>query len=273
MSVDVIGIGGVAQIIRQSNLPRFFITHYQAGKGSTPVFEVWDSSSSEVAIRKFNEWGNTLLSGNPANETKYEITLHSQDRNNLDEEEKAVDGNPKRARSNRMRFSFVLSTPRENGRMGVINGNGNENFYSQPPVDLSKYIPAAEFEKQVREKVESEKLKLEMAAMRKEMKEIREGGGKDEGDGEPAWIGTANKILDRFFPTPQPQQQLAQPAAVNGVFDELPDEQLDRIDDAVEKILKTDPNFIDHLEKLSKLAEKQPQYFMQLIAMLQNVQV
>lgn len=265
MDVDVIGIDNVAKVIRQSGLPRFFITHYDAGKGVTPVFEVIESNSPEVAIRKFHEWGKTILSGNPNHTKKYEIVLHNQDLNNIEDSEAASDGNIKRARKNRIRFSFVLTEPLNPSmqQMGVLNG---QNPVAYQGIDFSKYIPAEEFEKRVQEKVESEKLSLKVKELERRL------DNREEPEKEPVWIGIANKALDRFWPTPQNIQQQNNGAAINGL-ENLTDEQLDRIDDAIEKILKTDPNFISNLEKLAKLSQSNPQYFLQLIGMLQNMQL
>jgi hypothetical protein len=274
LGIDVIGIQSVASIIRQSGLPRFFIIKGDKHLQSTPIFEVWDSSSTEVAQKKFIEWGNTILSGNPKNDQKYEIILHDQTLI-VDDEDLAENGKPKRARKNRVSYSFTLIAPLNS--MGNPLENQQQNFYPQqqqinaPVIDQSKYIPIAEFEARVAEKVRLEKMQMQIDSLQKELKNYDNEPKEEEA---PKWMGMAEKVIDRLYPAMPPPIKISatQGAAIAGL-DSLNDEQLDRIDDAVEILMQTDPKIIEHLEKLARLSKQQPQQFAFVIGSLDNMQI
>jgi len=273
LGVDLLGIQSVASVIRQSKLPRFFITRYEAGKGSTPLFEVSDSTNVETAVKRFIEWGNTVLLGNPNNDNKYEIVLHEKDYENLQEEELQTNGVPKRDRLHRVRFSFMLRQPMIGENTAIINGMPKymqPQYTPLPPpqqIDTSKYISVDEFNSRLQEKLVLEKMRMELEALKKERKEEEE----EEEEQPSALTKIGSLMLERLFPiapVSNPNTNTNN-VAING-FADFNDDELDRIDAAIDKMRKIDPEIILHLEKLANISEKNPQQFMGLISMLNN---
>lgn len=263
MEVDAIGIKNIADLIRNSGLPYFHIYRANAGQGATPVFENLDSKSVNNSAEKFISWANTILQGNPANCTIYDIVLHNSDLNNISEAEINEEGKLKRARKNKMRFSFCLN---ENSKLGII---GAQQIIERGP-DYSNFIPREEFDRKLNDAIEKISLKNKIAELEKELAEEDEEEGEPE---QPAWIGALMPFLQNYLGGNVNKAQQSNPAVLNGVDKNsiFNDEELERIDIAVDKMLQVDKNIISNLEKLADLSEKNPAQFNMLVNMLKNM--
>jgi hypothetical protein len=263
MEVDAIGIKNIADLIRQSGLPYFHIYRSNSGQGATPIYENLDSKNVNSSAEKFIAWANTILQGNPANCTIYDIVLHNSDLNNISDSDINEEGKLKRARKNKMRFSFCL---KENPNFGVIG--------TSPQIveraDYSNFIPRDEFDRKLNDAIEKIALKNKIAELEKELEEEEE---EEEEEKQPAWIGALMPFLQNYLGGKNNNAQINNPAVINGVNKEsvFSDEDLEKIDIAVDKMLQVDKDIISNLEKLAELSEKNPSQFLMLVNMLNNM--
>lgn len=274
--VDVIGINSVALVIRQSGLPLFYITRFDAHLSSTPIFEVTEGKSIEPSVSKFTDWATTVLKGNPNNDNKYTITLYRKGKDEAKEEDLQKTGHPKRERSERISFSFMLQDPKLN------EYNAHQPHYiaqqptqQQPQIDLSQYIPVSEFQNRLNERLLIEKMKMEIEALKLRKQDDEDDFDDEEEEEKPnAFMGIITEIGKHLLnknglvpatPTPTPANL---GASINGV--EFTEEELDRIDDAIELMRVQDPNIIVSLEKLAKISKDNPEQFKNLLMMLKN---
>ena len=111
-------------------------------------------------------------------------------------------------------------------------------------------------------------LKNKIAELEKELEEEEEGEPE-----QPAWIGALMPFLQNYLGGNVNKAQQSNPAVLNGVEKDsiFNDQELERIDIAVDKMLQVDKNIISNLEKLADLSEKNPAQFTMLVNMLKNM--
>jgi hypothetical protein len=258
LDVDLIGVGPVSTVIKQSGLPRFQIIRRGAGRGATPVFECLQCQNAEKASKEFENWANTLLAANPANNVQYDIMIF--DENPLDDDEDQTNPKAKRFRSKKIRFCFVLQNTVQD--MGVINGPR----YEQPQQpDLSLFVPRSQVDSLIaaeREKLEwkhkFDQLNERLARMEEEEEEEEE----EETHGSDA-VKFLDKLSGLFNAKKEPE------AVINGPDGDSPADKLKRINQAVTILAKHDKNIDKNLMKLAELAERKPDTFQSLLSMLQ----
>jgi hypothetical protein len=260
LDVDLVGVGPVSTVIKQSGLPRFQVTRRGAGRGATPVFECLQNNNADKAAKDFENWANTLLAANPANSVQYDIIIF--DENPLEDDD-LNDGNKpqaRRYRSKKIRFSFVLQNTVQ--EMGVINGPR----YEQPAQpDLSQFVPRSQVDSLIaaeREKMEwkfkFDQLNERLARMEEEEEEEEE----EETHGSDA-VKFLDKLSGLFNAKKEPE------AVINGPDEDSPADKLKRINQAVTILAKHDKNIDKNLMKLAELAERKPDTFQSLLSMLQ----
>lgn len=86
---------------------------------------------------------------------------------------------------------------------------------------------------------------------------------------DPQKLALGLQAIKGFISSAMAPQTLANvPAAVGSVSD--PNEKLERLSVALDKLESKDPNIVEHLEKLAKIAEEKPGTFTMLLNMLEN---
>lgn len=247
---DVQGSQAIASLIEQSGLTKFAIFKTGAGKNSAPVFEfIKPTATNKQCKEAFLQWSNNILYGGN-NSNVYELLLFN-DIDIVEENENEVIQRSKK-KSNKLRFSFMLSAPNERG-LGVLNGaHGEDKQTTAELIRLSISNAMAD-----RDKLE---LLQKVIALEKRFDEEEEELGESPNSKLLTTLGSF--LLTKLGATTPAEKDV-----LNGV----PDEKTENINRAIRILWKHDKTLDSDLLKLSALAENNSSQFNFLLQALRNL--
>lgn len=276
--IDIVGTENVAEMIKNSNLPRFVIHRKGAHAGATPVYECLHTKNSVEASNDFRGWSKIILQGNPFNNSIYDIVCF---REKGEDEEGSSSGNIKRERSGRTRMSFILTNPFGNNQgMGTVNA---------PPPNYNQQQGMSEerVAKMIADAVKQDRLERENDNLKQQLKDLQEEMDEEEDDPNDLGHPLLNVLLEnlkdnpKFFgkkpdkktTTEKEEKREEEPAAVNGttMTDDAKKQMMQRVALVLARLKKADTKIIDHLEKLADVAEKKPATFAMMLEQLDSM--
>ena len=258
MTIDIIGLEQVLAYIRSTNKSKFTILRAGQNGSNIPVFECFDNSTTENAMRAFEQWAKVMNNNNV-----YKIVLFDL----LDDDE----GTQKktRAKAGKMEAFFALTDPSTSFGKG-----SNADAPTQTLAEIRKQV-AAEMEAEKREdtllaQIKELTLKVEaMQALDEEEEEEEEeedllGALKDP----KTMMGLSQLFTMLRGGQPPVVNGTTEPAGTPADQAKAQSEKTQRLNSAVKRLFAVDKNLIEDLELLANLAEQKPETFNQMIGML-----
>lgn len=254
--IDVQGTSSVASLIEQSGLTKFCIYKTGSGKHASPVFEyINPKATNKDARRTFIEWANNILQGG-ANSNAYDLLLFNDIEIKEEGEENETIQRTKK-KSNKLRFSFVLSQAQERG-LGVLNGAEGDPKSIGELIRLSISNALAERDKtDLVKKIESLEARLD--------EQEQEGDEVGDSAQDKLMQGLGALLLSKLGGgAVKPAEE-----TLNGAPDM--NTKMENINKAVKILWRHDKDLDSDLLKLSAVAEGNPAQFNFLLNALRNL--
>lgn len=241
--IDVYGSKAILNLIEQSKHIKFTINKAGAAKGGASVFQCNYTASNEQAKEEFKRWADNMNGSNNA----YELYLFT----NAEESQKKATANPKTP----IKFLFCLQDA--GGRKVSGDTDQRRNSGTVDAESITTLITLS-IEKALATREESETAKrLRLIEERLEEEEEEE-----ELNGTPPQ-SELMQLLSVITASGGLMGTTKQPTAVNGTVEDGK-AKLARINTAIQRLHKVNPDIDSDLLKLADIAEQKPEMFKML---------
>ena len=252
--IDTYGSKSVIALIEQSLHTKFNILKAGAAKQTAPIFQCINTNSTEAAAKEFKRWSDNMQMGG-VNNNAYEIHLFTN-----------YSDNASKSKETRLPVKFVFC-------LLTNEGNKQNIVRSENPAVSGQQINASDMVMLIKQTIEAEMKAREESETSKRLKAIEERLLEEDEDEEEAINGGQNDLMAVLTQyAPMFAGALAggagkAPHAVNGT----PDEKIKRINTAIQRLHKADPEIDSDLLKLADIAEQKPDQFKFLLNALRTM--